>query len=142
MKNLIIQASLFLALLVCFNTELTAQDFSYKAKNPAFGGSYLNYSWLQSSAQIQDKTEDPNKEDFRIGQRDPLEDFSRSLNRSLLSRLSRQLLTDQFGEDGLQEGNYIIGDYQIDVLPTDEGITITIIDSATGGETQIVVPHF
>lgn len=110
---------------------LSAQDFVYQPTNPAFGGSYLNYSWMLSSAQAQNGFEEEGVSRDRF-ERDPLQDFEESLNRQILGQLTRQLFNDQFGEEGLQEGQYELGNYLIDVVPTGEGIQITILDTGTG----------
>ena len=122
--------------------SVCAQDFVYQPQNPAFGGSYLNYSWLLSSAQAQNGfTEEQDDLGSRFD-RDPLEDFQQTLNRQILSQITRQLTQDQFGEAGLQEGQYEIGNYQIDVAPGADAIQITILDTSTGGQTTVSVPYF
>lgn len=118
---------------------LEAQDLVYRPKNPAFGGDTFNYNWLLSSAQAQDLTEDDRK---TTTSRSSVETFANSFNNLLLSQLSRQLLTTQFGEDGLQDGTYTLGNFQVDVASTLEGLTITIFDQAQGESTQIVIPFF
>lgn len=124
------------------NQRAVAQDFTYQPQNPAFGGSYLNYSWLLSSAQAQNSfTEEQDDFSSRFD-RDPLEDFQQTLNRQILSQITRQLTNDQFGEEGLQEGQYEIGNYQIDVAPGADAIQITILDTSTGGQTTVSVPYF
>ena len=49
MKKLI----LLLPLFFCFG--VSAQQFVYKAINPAFGGDTFNYQWLMSSATSQNQ---------------------------------------------------------------------------------------
>lgn len=115
-----------------------AQDMIYEPKNPAFGGNTFNYQWLLSSAETQNDFEDPNAS----GARDPLQEFEETLNRRILSQLSRELVMSQFGEEGLQDGTFILGDFQIDVTSTGEGINIFILDSGTGNTTNILVPFF
>ena len=129
-------------LLLSGSISLLAQDFTYQPVNPAFGGNNFNYGWMLSSAQAQNGfTEE--QEDFSSRfDRDPLEDFEQSLNRQILSQLSRQLTNNQFGEGGLQEGQYEIGNYQIDVAPGAEAIQITILDISTGSQTTVSVPYF
>lgn len=122
--------------------SLQAQDLVYQPKNPAFGGETFNYQWLQSSAQAQDKTTDPNAQVNSLLRRSPLEDFQQSLNRQILNQLSRQLVTSQFGEDGLAPGSYTIGSYQIDVTEGGSGIEIVIIDTGTGDRTTVTIPYF
>jgi len=117
---------------------LEAQDFKYQFKNPAFGGDTFNYQWLLNSAQAQNTITDE-----ETGQQDnPLDDFQESLNRQILAQLSRQIVVNQFGEDGLEEGQYQVGNFFIDVIPTAEGVKISIIDTATGDETSVVVPFY
>jgi curli production assembly/transport component CsgF len=121
---------------------LGAQDFVYTPVNPAFGGNTFNYQWMLSSAQAQNTiTEDV--EDFDpFAEQDPLEDFEESLNRQILSQLTRELVYNQFGEIGLTEGYYELGSYQIEVAPGETGIEINIFDISTGSETKVTVPYF
>lgn len=119
--------------------QVSGQDLVYKPKNPAFGGDTFNYNWLLSSAQAQDLTEDSRTS---TTQRSSVETFANSFNNLLLSQLSRQLLSTQFGEDGLQDGTYTLGNFQVDVASNLEGLTITIFDQVQGESTQIVIPFF
>jgi curli production assembly/transport component CsgF len=130
--------------LFLFAIQATAQDFVYQPKNPAFGGNPYNYSWLMSSAQAQDTYKAPTNgtDPYSRYGTDPVNDFAESLNRQILSRLSREIVTRQFGEEALEEGTYILGDYQIDVGNAADGINITIIDNATGATTTVSVPYF
>ena len=133
--------SVFLLVLVGFLPS-SGQDFTYTPINPAFGGNTFNYNWLLSSAQAQNGTTDPNLEDrSSVFDIDPLEDFKNSLNRQILSQLSRQVLGDQFGVEGLQVGTFTVGDFTIDVTPSNGGVVITIIDLNTGGTSVIEVPN-
>ena len=131
-----------LLMVILTSTSVFGQDFVYQPQNPAFGGSYLNYSWLLSSAQAQNGfTEEQDDFGSRFD-RDPLEDFQQTLNRQILSQITRQITNDQFGEAGLQEGQYEIGNYQIDVAPGANDIQITILDTSTGSQTTVSVPYF
>jgi curli production assembly/transport component CsgF len=127
-------------LLFCFAflAETQSQDLTYAPKNPAFGGPTFNYQWMLSSAQAQNSLVDPNKTPTRV-EKSSIDQFTESLNRQLLSRLSRQLLNDQFGENGIQEGILQFGDFQIDITQDIGGMVITIYDGQ-GGETRIEVP--
>ena len=127
-----------------FSVQTAAQDFVYTPKNPAFGGNPYNYSWMLSSAQAQDTYKAPSdgRDPYSRYGADPVQDFAESLNRQILSRLSREIVTRQFGEDALEEGTYVLGDYQIDVGNAADGINITIIDNATGATTTVSVPYF
>lgn len=130
------------ALAVClfFASQISAQDLVYKPKNPAFGGDTFNYNWLLSSAQAQDLTTDSRK--TAATQKSSVDAFASNLNNLLLSQISRQLISSQFGEDGLQDGQYTLGNFQVDVATTLEGLTITIFDQVQGESTQIVIPFF
>ena len=121
------------------------QDFVYTPKNPAFGGSPYNYSWLLSSAQAQDTYEAPSDESNVYSGyygSDPVDNFTESLNRQILSQLSRQIVSRQFGEDALDEGTYVLGDYQIEIGNGGAGLNITIVDNSTGATTSVEVPYF
>ncbi|REA57750.1 curli production assembly protein CsgF [Dyadobacter luteus] len=120
-----------------------AQSFVYRPQNPSFGGDTFNYNWLLSSAQVQDKTKDPlaAKTSATGRETDALTDFTSSLNRQLLSTLSRQLFSNQFGEEGIKEGTYQYGDFVVDVSPGSEGLVVRITDGK-GGETSITVPYY
>lgn len=129
--------------LLLFSVHSSAQEFVYTPKNPAFGGNSFNYQWLMSSAQAQDTYKDPEAAADRYGyESDPAKDFAESLNRQILSRLSRDIITRQFGEEALEEGTYLLGDYQIDIGHAEGGISVTIVDITTGSTTTVSVPHF
>jgi curli production assembly/transport component CsgF len=119
-----------------------AQDFTYQPKNPAFGGNPYNYSWLMSSAQAQNDIKQTSSSTYSPASTDPLKDFTESLNRQILSQLSRQIVAKQFGEDALSAGTYVLGDYQIDVTDQTNGLNITILDNKSGSQTTVSVPYF
>ncbi len=120
--------------------EAKAQDMVYQPKNPAFGGETFNYNWLLSSAQAQDLTVD--KREAERKQESALNDFSASLNRQILNQLSRQLVTSQFGEQGLEEGFYSFGNFQVNVANGLDGLIVTITDTSAGEQTQVTIPYF
>ncbi len=129
--------------LVGFNHAGSAQDLVYRAKNPAFGGETFNYQWLLSGAQAQDTYVNPAappSNSFGFG--NSLDNLRESLNRQLLSRLSSQLITNQFGEDDLRPGSYSIGDYRVDVSNTADGVLIDVFDQLTGQSTQLLIPYY
>ena len=129
------------SLTVFFSTgNAFAQQLVYTPINPSFGGSPLNGNWMLSQAQAQNGFTSEESIDSRF-LRDPLADFKESLNRQILSELSRNLISSMFGESGLEEGRYTIGDYIIDITPGSEGISIIIFDLVTGDETTIIIPY-
>lgn len=115
-----------------------SQQFTYRPVNPAFGGDTFNYQWLLSSATAQNGF----KEDVASRDRgSDLENFSSTLNRQLLSQLSRSLLTSQIGTDGLQPGTFSAGSLEVEVYETLEGLVVNILDTDTGEQTQFIVPN-
>ena len=133
---------ILLITILVFHFSASAQALIYRPVNPSFGGDTFNYNWLLSSAQVQDKTKDPSLGKTGITKEaSALEDFTTGLNRQLLSTLSRQLFSNQFGEDGIKEGTYQYGDFVVDVSPGSEGLVVKITDGK-GGETSITVPYF
>ncbi len=129
-------------ILLCASTlSVVAQDFSYSPINPSFGGNPYNYGWLMNSATAQNKLQDPAKSDYKYN-RNPLKDFQESLNRQILSRLSRQLVDDQFSEKSLQPGVYEMGSYVIQISESSKGIDVSILDHDTGGNTVVTIPYF
>lgn len=128
--------SLFILLFFLVGWSTTsAQDFVYQPINPAFGGNVLNYGWMLNSANAQNPFSDEKEEENTLDQ------FTESLNQQLLNQLSRDLISDQFGEEGLTEGTYQFGDFQIDITPGLDGLVIIITDFATGGQTSITIPY-
>lgn len=120
-------------------SSIQAQDFVYTPKNPAFGGDTFNYNWLLSSAQSQNLIEEP---EAGTSGRSALDSFTESLERQILSNLSRQLAGAQFGESTLEDGVYQIGNFSLDVITTLDGLSITISDSSIGEQTQIIIPYY
>ncbi|MEM8907260.1 MAG: curli production assembly/transport component CsgF [Bacteroidota bacterium] len=123
-------------------SEVQAQDLVYRPINPAFGGETFNYQWLLNSANAQNLLEREDDQISSFNQNTSLDDFTESLNRQLLSQLSRQVVSNQFGEEGLSDGIYTVGNFQIDVATTIEGLSVTIVDTSVGERTEIVIPFF
>lgn len=116
-----------------------AQQFTYKPVNPAFGGDTFNYQWLLNSATAQNGFKEEGVSGRNRGS--DLENFSSTLNRQLLSQLSRSLLTSQIGTDGLKPGTFSAGSLEVEVYETLEGLVVNILDTDTGEQTQFIVPN-
>ncbi|MET3732762.1 curli assembly protein CsgF [Moheibacter stercoris] len=128
--------TLLITILLCILSQFSnAQQLSYTPINPAFGGSYLNYSWLLSSANAQNSFDD-NK--TNLLSQSLLGSFSDSLKRQILNQLTRSLL-NQGGEGGAEEETIEIGGLIITIENTRTGSIITIIDSETGETTEIIL---
>ncbi|ASB49803.1 curli production assembly/transport component CsgF [Alkalitalea saponilacus] len=134
----LIRAFAIFAIILASTGLSSAQNFVYQPVNPAFGGNYLNYQWLLSSAQVQN-THEAKPADRAT--RDPLKDFEENLNRQILSQLSRNLMRNYFSE-GFNEGHYNVGSYEIEITPGLGGLEIEILDTATGDKTTVTVPYF
>ncbi|MGB3541943.1 curli production assembly/transport component CsgF [Rubrivirga sp.] len=130
---------LLAAVAFAVSPAVSAQQLTYQPTNPAFGGSPLNYGWLVQSAQLQNSFDDADDNRFR---RDPLADFEQSLQRQILNQLSRELISNRFGDlDLTQPGTFDLGDFQIEVIPGIDGVSIRIFNLLTGEETIVTVPN-
>lgn len=117
-----------------------AQEMVYRPLNPAFGGNPGNYGWLLNSANTQNLHEATRESGF---QRDPLADFQNSLQRQVLSQLTRDIVRREFGEgDALEEQRFEFGEFNIEVTPGDNGVQIRIFNILTGDETSVTIPNF
>jgi len=140
-KNIIpIITAGFWAVLLLLPQTGTAQQLVYRPINPAFGGNPYNYQWLLSSA----NTQNQHKESSSYGyERDPLADFQQSLQRQILSELTRNLVRDKFGDnfDLAEQNSFEFGEFSIDVTPGIDGVTIRIFNILSGEETSITIPN-
>ncbi|MCB9206740.1 MAG: curli assembly protein CsgF [Ignavibacteriales bacterium] len=119
-----------------------AQELVYTPKNPSFGGSSFNHAWMMSEAEAQNTFTSKSTFSSSLSDRDALSDFEESLNRQILSQLSRQIVSDTFGETEFEEGTYEIGSYIIEITNDLDGVNINITDDTNGSETSIIIPYF
>ncbi|HEX8039139.1 MAG TPA: curli assembly protein CsgF [Chryseosolibacter sp.] len=126
------------SILFCF-LSASSQQLVYKPVNPAFGGDTFNYQWLLSSAQAQNKLEDLTRTPFGAN---PLDDFENNLKRQILNQLSREIINKMFGEEGLQDGSFEFGVFEVTITSQLEGIDIEIHNSRDGSKTNITVPYY
>jgi curli production assembly/transport component CsgF len=128
---------LFALLAFLFSIAVNAQELVYKPRNPAFGGDTFNYQWLASSAESQNKL----KEKSAVREvKTELERFSTQLSSQLLSQISRSLYTQQFGSRKLTAGSYNFGNLSVEIYPSSQGLTVDILDTTTGEQTQVIIP--
>ncbi len=120
---------------------LQAQQLVYKPMNPAFGGDTFNYQWLLSSANAQNQFDDDDKFGNLADDYDSLSSFTKSLNRQLLSQLTNNLFTQQFGEGAITPGKYMMGSMFLDISESSQGLVINILDTQTGEQSQIIIPR-
>ncbi len=128
---ILILLSLFTS--VCFSQQLT-----YKPINPFFGGDTFNYQMMLSSANAQNSFKDPEAEKLKPSE---MEQFTERLNNQLLSQLSRQLFTEQFGGD-LKEGTFVFGTLSVEIYESAEGMVVNLLNTDSGEQTQIIMPSY
>lgn len=115
-----------------------SQQLVYKAVNPNFGGDSYNYSWLLGSANSQNQF-DNNSSSYNYNT-SSMSSFTESLNRQVLSQLSSRLFQTSFGTGGVQAGNYLLGSMYVQISDTSQGTMITILDTNTGEQSEVVIP--
>ena len=130
---------IMLLLLMAVTLNLSGQEMVYKPVNPAFGGDTFNYQWLLSSAEAQNIHEDDNG--FSFGEQSEIDSFTEGLNRQLLNKLSSDLFREQFGDGNIEPGTYMFGSLVLEISPSTEGLLISILDTNTGDQTQIIIPN-
>ncbi len=124
------------------SSSAVSQDFTHEFSNPAFGGHPNNFQYFMQSAELQ-KSDFSDADDDPLRRRDPLQDFQQTMQRQLLSQLSRELVSGDMGDfDFTEEGVYDLGDFSIQVTPGLDVITIDIIDELSGDQTQVEIPRF
>jgi len=145
MKRLVMYAicGIFCGLFLMPADTATATELVWVPINPSFGGYAANATWLMASAQAQNSHVEKAAPYTRP---DPMDDFEYTLKRSYLSALSRKIMDEAFGEEGLipegeTEAHYTFGDYTIDIT-TNGVITITMTDIVTGDTTVVEIPYY
>ena len=131
MKNKNVHSATMLGLLLLGSvSSLQATELVYTPKNPAFGGSPLNGSYLLGNAQAQNDYDDPNAK--KATTLSALERFTNQLQSSLLSDV---LAKARKGEAGsLQTDDFIVN-----MLKDETGqLVIHSTDRATGEISEIV----
>lgn len=143
MENTLYKTSIcaFLIVVAIGWSDLQAQNFVYTPKNPAFGGNPINFQWLNSSANTQNEFSESGRSAF---ERDPLADFEQSLQRQVLSQITRNIVGNQLGLDSdfSEDSRFEFGEFTIEVTPGTDGVQIRIFNILTGDETNITIPNF
>jgi len=112
--------------------EAAAQDMVYRPKNPSFGGNPFNSDHLRALAEIQRQAE------RRRFDTDPIDDFSDTLQRRLLSELARDITDAIFGENPQEEGTFTIEGLIVSFRRIGGQVEVTIDDGET--RTTISLP--
>lgn len=134
-----LKSAVLMALIAFGAIPAQASELVYKPVNPGFGGNPFNADYLLGTAQAQNEHEDSGG-GFN---RDPIDDFARTLESRLLSRLSADIADRIYGEDAADSGRFQIDDTVIEFERVGTQVVIEIADGS--GETTLIelpVPQF
>ncbi|RLV60560.1 curli production assembly protein CsgF [Parashewanella curva] len=105
---------------------LSASELVYEPINPTFGGNPLNGSYFFTKAKAQNNHSENDARDF-------VTRFKQSLERNIMSKITRD-----FANKELKEGTFDAGDYTITVADLGGGrFQVTILNELTGETTVI-----
>jgi curli production assembly/transport component CsgF len=137
MKKQHIFLSLFFAII---SSVVFSQDLVYRSINPFLGGTNtFNYQQLLASATAQNDFQESGQDQQSLPT--DIENFTASLNRQLLNSLSQSLFQQQIGVSGLTIGTYVFGSLVVEVTQAAGGLSVSILNTITGEQTQIVIPN-
>lgn len=128
---------IFPMVIILISLSMNAQGLVYKPINPSFGGDTFNYQWLLSSAESQNTFKEKVVETVK---KTDLEKFTDQLNSQFLSQVSRELFAKLFGSNGFSAGSYTFGSFSVEIYPATDGLTLDILDTNTGDQTQVIIP--
>ena len=110
------------------------------AGQSSFGGNPFNSDHLLATADIQNKYADDDEDRAGLPQLSPSEQFARTIQSRLLSRVSLEIADRIFGEDAQDSGEFRFADTVITFNRQDGIIHLVLFDEATGSETVIDIP--
>lgn len=113
----------------------SADPLQYTPRNPSFGGNPFNGPYLLSNATAQRQFNAPEKKPPSA-----VDQFSDSIQRSLLSQLSRNISDAILGENAKDSGRFTVGDTTVDFQRTGSDVVINVADPITGDKTTIKLP--
>ena len=127
-------------------TGAQAGNLIYQPVNPAFGGSPLNGSWLQSEASAQNfyQREESRRSTIQstLQQQEqkqtPGQVFAQQLQSQLYSSLANKITSAIFGENAQNSGNFSFQGTTISFARDGANVNVTINDGQT--ITQVTVP--
>lgn len=128
-------AAALTAMAICLTAfQSESGELVYKPINPNFGGNPFNDGILLGTASAQNGFTAKRRE------RDPTEQFVRSLQNRLFSGLANQVQEAIFGDDPQDSGTFTVGDQRVSFERGLEAITLEISNLANGSSTVIEVP--
>lgn len=116
-------------------TQARADEMVYTPINPSFGGNPFNSSHLLGVANAQNDYQAPRTRETQSDQ------FIRMLQSRLMSALASQVSDAILGDNAQPTGEIIYGTQTVRWETMIDSIRLTITDSATGSETEIVIPN-
>lgn len=124
----------------------TAGNLTYQPVNPAFGGSPLNGSWLQSEATAQNiplaaqqrRQQLQNSQTNSSANLTPGQIFAQQLQSQLYSSLANQITQSIYGENAKPSGTFSFQGTTVNFVRIGTDVKVTINDGQT--ITQVVVP--
>ncbi len=136
-----------MAIVVAALTQpVVASELVYTPVNPSFGGAPANSIWLNQNADIgnsfkrkKDRVEKLTAEEFNPFKRDPIADFSASLQSRLLSEMSDKIVTAIYGTNKQNSGTFIAGSSTVSFVRSGGSVILTISDGIK--TTQIALPE-
>jgi len=142
-KLLVLVFGLFVgALFLTPGSTATATELIYTPVSPSFGGNPLNGTFLLNQATLQKKFREKREVRAPRVPKRPLERFTEQLEHRVFSRMASRIVDTAFGEDMLQPGEYIFGNYKVSVTTDVRGITTVITEISTGNTTTIQIPYY
>lgn len=129
----------FLISFLCLSATAFSQQIVYKPVSVFFGGDAFSYQQVLASANAQNDFQKKNSNGFK--QPTDIENFTSTLNRQLLNSLSQSLFQSQIGSaSDLGVGTYVFGSLVVEVSEAVGGLSVNILNTSTGEQTQITVP--
>lgn len=141
-----------IAVLIALTGGATApalgRDLVYQPVSPSFGGSPLNGPYVLGLAAANNfrYQESPQAKRDRVlrevqqGSNDPVTQFQRQITASLLSQIASTVGQQILGENARDRGTFSFGGTQVQFNRVGAQINIDIIETTTGGRTNIQIP--
>lgn len=121
----------FLALFVTVCPSAQADEMKYAPINPSFGGNPFNSAHLIGTATAQRQFSP------KTNRTSPTDEFADSIQRSLLSRVAREISDQILGENAKESGSFEVGDTFLDFRREGGQVIINVSDPKTGDKTTI-----
>lgn len=134
----------YLGLMVAISPPGAATELVHHFENPSFGGSPLNGPVLLNQATAQNKLKDPAAVKFSPpSPKTPIQQFSDSLQSSILSQVTRSTSQNIFDKNGniLLGTNLEFNGFSITVSDTPVNGTVSIDITDGISNTNLIVPY-